>query len=339
MSASFKELSLILEAIKKDPDPFQNKALVTVVDLEGSGYRRVGARMLVGNDGRWTGAISGGCLEGHALRIARQVMRTGEPQLITYDTRTDTAAQDLGASLGCNGVLRVWIEPMTPDLKAFLNLLHTAFQGRERKWIARILEPKSSTWIEDSDLLPWQKEEGLQQIKKEGQTVMAAVEEVIPTIRLLIFGGGYDAEPLTRLANELGWRTTVTDDCAAKALPVRFPRAEQVVHLPREQAVDHLTPDQFTAAVLISHNYKYDLPYIGMLGPVKRFHRMNEEMGGILKGNPAIHAPIGLDIGGQTPFGIAMAIASEIKAVFAGRSAGKLKDRKGAIHPRKLKVS
>ena len=115
---------------------------------------------------------------------------------------------------------------------------------------------------------------------------------------------------------------TVTDDCGAKALPIRFPEAESVLQLQRERAVQELQPDRFTAAVLMSHNYGYDkailqelvgtdVAYIGLLGPRKRFDRMNAELGGVLDDNQAIHAPIGLDIGAQTPLEIAVAVEDD----------------------------
>lgn len=405
MSASHKEISNILAAIDKAsgisllgektdeggvvPSNSSQLALVTVVDLEGSGYRRVGARMLVHPDGNWVGAISGGCLEGHALRIARQVMRSGNPELIVYDTRTDEAAKSLGASLGCNGVLRVWIELVTDEVIEGLQRLKEAFYGSEKKWFLTPLDHRdhsdhndhnepvfgridlkakaenkrrveveanesgiaSGLGVQKGHALLTRKldfnREGIYSSKREDnpEWEQVMIESITPVIRLQIYGGGYDARPLTELGHQLGWQVTVTDDCAAKSIPSRFPKADRVVHLKREVAVTTLDPDEFTAVVLLSHNYPYDkhilndlltrdLTYIGILGPKKRFLRMNDEIGGKLSNRPEIHAPIGLDIGGETPFEIALAIVAEIKAVFAGRRAGMLKDRKGTIHSR-----
>ena len=61
-------------------------ALATVVYVEGSSYRRTGARMLVSEDGRWEGGISGGCLEGDALKKARLSILKGKANLAKYDT-------------------------------------------------------------------------------------------------------------------------------------------------------------------------------------------------------------------------------------------------------------
>ncbi len=358
MAASHSEIRNILAVLATTAQPMQAMALATVVDVEGSSYRRTGARMLIQDNGHWTGTISGGCLEGNALRRAREVMRTQMPQLAVYDTRSDENAKALGASLGCNGIIHVWIEPLTDIVVDGLRLLETAFKGSESVWFARKLQPGAQKIFaiagEDDAQLPKEAslrvEEGLQTILLADGEVQFAVENVQPALRLLIFGGGDDARPLCQLAAQMGWRVTVTDDCKAKALPLRFPEAEHVLQLDRNIATEALQPNAFTAAVLLSHNYAYDqaivtgllpfaLPYIGILGPRKRFDRMDAELGGILRDRAGLHAPIGLDIGAQTPFEIALAIIAEIQAVFAQRDAGFLKSRAGFIHERKAMLS
>lgn len=336
-------------------------ALATVIDVEGSSYRRIGARMLIQANGRWTGAISGGCLEGNALRRARQVMRSGVPELVVYDTRSDESAMEIGASLGCNGVIQVWIEPVQSGLLAYLAELESAFLADGETWFARVMEGNGVGKCEAGTYFKLaseglalagtllKREEGIQQIAVDGKPVLFTVEKVRPVVRLHIFGGGYDAQPLSRLAKGLGWLVTVTDDCAAKALPIRFPDADQVLQLKRDTAVAELQPDRFTAAVLLSHNYAYDKAilndlldrpclYIGILGPRKRFHRLDEEFGGRLSELPQLHAPVGLDIGAETPDEIALAVVAEIQAVQADRTGGKLKRRRGFIHERKAVV-
>ena len=109
-----------------------------------------------------------------------------------------------------------------------------------------------------------------------------------------------------------------------------------------------ITP--YTACVLMSHNYEYDrdvlkkliqtnTPYIGILGPRKRFDKMREEFlkDGIEMDNEMlsrIHSPIGLDIGAEAPDEIAVSIIAEIQSKFSHRSGGFLKYRNGPIHQR-----
>ena len=106
-----KEQKAIVEAFRKTDHTVRKVALATVVRVRGSSYRSPGARMLITDDGKWTGSISGGCLEGDALRKARKVMQDQEPQLVTYDTSEDSN-QNLGIGLGCNGIIDVLLEPV-----------------------------------------------------------------------------------------------------------------------------------------------------------------------------------------------------------------------------------
>src|SRR6478609_8900944 len=111
-----KELQDIVTAFDKATQQGKQTALATVVHVEGSSYRRAGARMLITEDGELTGAISGGCLEGDALRKARLVMAQQKPMLVTYDTTDDDDAK-LGVGLGCNGIIHILIEPVNAEDK------------------------------------------------------------------------------------------------------------------------------------------------------------------------------------------------------------------------------
>src|SRR3990170_1044103 len=122
-----KEQKAIIDAFQKTDLTQRKVALATVVQVRGSSYRSPGARMLIADDGKWVGSISGGCLEGDALRKARQVMTDNKPLTVTYDTREDSN-QNLGIGLGCNGVIDVLIEPVDPGnnhnpIKLFEKLL------------------------------------------------------------------------------------------------------------------------------------------------------------------------------------------------------------------------
>jgi xanthine/CO dehydrogenase XdhC/CoxF family maturation factor len=173
---------------------------------------------------------------------------------------------------------------------------------------------------------------------------------VQPAISLIIFGGGFDARPVSQIAKSLGWNVTVTDECVAHIAPLFFPGADKL-SLCHRQYVDrdfNITP--YTACVLMSHNYEYDrdvlrkllssaTPYIGILGPRKRFDKMIDELSqqGIqlsTDDHHRIHSPIGLDIGAETPDEIAISIISEIQGKFANRSGGFLKYRNAPIHQR-----
>ena len=364
-----KEISRILEVYGQLDVAQRKVALATVVWVEGSSYRRPGARMLISDDGRWEGAISGGCLEGDALRKARQVMLDGTPLLVTYDTMDDDA-NSLGVGLGCNGIIDVLIEPINPqDPHNPVALLREFVQRRDVRVMATVVKGNGDLLPGRRFVLTEENAEGVpawlagdaREVLLSGKpatrtfplpagTVDVFLERIDPGIELVIFGAGYDVIPLARLAREIGWQVTVTEDCIAHLAPKRFPPATCVLYADRHAVLDKITITDRTAAVLMSHNFKYDLavladllttavPYIGMLGPRKRFEKMLGEFEKAGKQFPEaalarVHAPVGLDVGAETPDEIALSVVAEVKAFFSRRPGGFLKDKPGPIHER-----
>src|SRR5258707_466331 len=105
-----KELRDILARVRQ-LGPDDQAVLATVVSLEGSGYRLPGARMLIAGDGSAIGTVSGGCLEADLLERAQKVFATGQPDVITYDTRSQDDSV-FSLNMGCNGILCVLLEPV-----------------------------------------------------------------------------------------------------------------------------------------------------------------------------------------------------------------------------------
>ncbi|HEX8061217.1 MAG TPA: XdhC family protein, partial [Cyclobacteriaceae bacterium] len=316
-----KDFKIILREFSK-VDLKKNKAAVaTVVRVRGSSYRSPGARMLITDDGRWVGSISGGCLEGDALRKARQVMIENKAITVTYDTNEDSN-QSLGIGLGCNGIIDVLIEPAADAIglySAIENIeqpvaLATAFDGR--KFLVHTDSiPNNSIEERLSSLF------GTRQSRTETiDGVDVFLELIQPGIKLIIFGGGFDARPVSQLAKSLGWEVEVTDECVAHIAPLFFPDADKLSLCQREFIDRDFNITPYTACVLMSHNYEYDrdvlkklvktkAPYIGIMGPRKRFDKMLSD--GVLLADDhvnRIHSPIGLDIGAEAPDEIAVAI-------------------------------
>lgn len=364
-----KEIARIVEVFGQIDFSHRKAALATVVWVEGSSYRRPGARMLITDDGRWEGAISGGCLEGDALRKARQVMRDGHPLVVTYDTMDD-GANSFGVGLGCNGIIDVLIEPIDPTHPQNpIAVLNDFVQQRDVWAVATILSSETDALQPgnrfvltgaSANVPDWLLAD-MQQVLSVGKPLTKSIEtgaggaqvfieRIDPGIELVIFGAGYDVISVARLARDLGWSVTVTDDCIAHLSPKRFPVQTCVVFSDRAAVLDQIPITNRTAAVLMSHNFNYDkavlerllttdVPYIGMLGPRKRFDKMQDEFvkDGIQFSQDAlgrVHAPIGLDLGAETPDEIALAIMAEIKAFFTRRTGGFLKNMDGPIHER-----
>lgn len=311
------EFQQLIRAYRNTDFSQRKAALATVVGLTGSGYRRPGARMYITDDGQWIGAISGGCLEGDALRKAREVMQSRQARLVTYDT-TDPEGENFGIGLGCNGVLDVLIQAIDPNDPA--NPLET---------LDRVMQERRPLTFET----PLPNEAGV------------FVEELKPDIQLLVFGGGYDAVPLVQLAKQIGWRVVVTDDCVAHLQPRRFGVADEMLAVQRDDIRRQLPIDGFSAAVLISHNFKYDkavlrellqtdIRYIGLLGPKKRGDALLDEVADLVspQDEKRLFWPVGLDVGADNPQEIALSILAEIQAVFRKATAQPLKFKNAPIH-------
>lgn len=369
-----KEFKSILDAVKGIDFSKQKAALATVVKVSGSSYRSPGARMLITDNGKWVGSISGGCLEGDALRKARQVMSSKEAMTVRYDTREESN-QNLGIGLGCNGVIDVLIEPLdASENSRTIDLFHHILATNQPVALAtvhngpanigeKLLIDQRGQQVSSfsNENLRETVETELIRIFDEKKTESKSfhvsnadyevfLELVVPNIKLMIFGGGFDARPVSQLAKALGWEVNVTDECVAHIAPIFFPDADKLSLCHREYIDREFDITPFTACVLMSHNYEYDrdvlrkiiespTPYIGILGPRKRFDKMLTEYassGLVLTPEQLsrVHSPIGLDIGAETPDEIALSIIGEIKGKFAHRSGGYLKYRQGPIHDR-----
>ncbi len=363
------ELNNIIEAYQQTDFTGRKAALATVVKVTGSSYRSPGARMYITDDGRWVGSISGGCLEGDALRKARKVMSSGLSKMITYDT-TEDENNSLGVGLGCNGIIHILLEPIN-ELNNPIKLLQSIQLMEHESAMATVYE-SSIDELKVGDKILWNEQEELGQkstckqliiddllngIKNNGartktysienKSCSVFLEVFQPPIDLLIFGGGFDSQPVAKFAQQLGWNVTVLDECVAHLLPINFPDA-QLSGCQRDEVTRNIVVKPFSAAVLMSHNYYYDLEvlkqllpteikYIGILGPKKKGDKMLDELESnnikLTKWDThRIHNPIGIDIGADSPEEIAFSIIAEIKAKFSGRSSGFLKYKTGPIH-------
>jgi len=310
-----KEIKDIVAAYAAIEREGKQAVLATVVHVEGSSYRSPGARMLISEEGELTGAISGGCLEGDALRKALLVLQQQKPMLATYDTSDEDDAV-IGVGLGCNGIIRVLLEPLLPfDPSNPIHLLREAIKKREElvliaffslhdKWSelqgTRLLVRKNAeipplpflagvSLKEEVDLVfDHQCAQFLITHTVFQEEIHIFIEYMPPNIALIIGGAGNDVFPLVQLATLLGWEITLVDGRPNYANERRFANCTLVIAAP-EQALAGLTIDARTAFVLMSHNYHYDkgmlgflaayeVPYIGILGPKKKTERMIQEL-------------------------------------------------------------
>ena len=302
-----KALQQIIQRVAENPA--QPWALATLVQTEGSTYRKPGARLLVEPDGATLGVLSGGCLEEEIGRQGGNVIRDGSPLLLSFDTRR---------LYGCDGLLKILVEPLPAAGDKGNLITHIGRSLRDRK-ISRVRTcfegSKLGSEIVASDVL----------LSERSGVFIQTLE--LP-IRLLLFGTGPEVEPITHLATTLG--------CVV----------ERFGH-PSELAQDFRTDNQ-TAAVVMNHNFGRDLlslhrllplqlRYVGLLGPKKRHAEILAQLSEYApfdfnRAAENLFAPAGLDIGSEAPEEIALSIMAEVAAVLSGRVGGFLRERNASIH-------
>jgi xanthine dehydrogenase accessory factor len=367
-----KEISEIVKAYHASLSTGRKAALATVVHVEGSSYRRAGARMLVDDEGHMTGAISGGCLEGDALRKAQLVIAKGQPAIVVYDTSDEDDAT-IGVQLGCAGVIHVLFEPMGvshPIIAWFEQLMATRAasvlmtiypQDRTQKPLGAAMLMKADGTMEHAmpaSLLQSSRDIALRTmaegrsihlpVEHEGSMQMVFAEYIPPPVSLVVVGAGNDAIPLVQMGTELGWDVRVVDGRSTHARPERFTGACQVLVRKPEQVLEGMEVDDRTFFVLMTHNYRYDLAmlkalvytkaaYIGVLGPRKKLERMLDELrqeGMVITEEmmERIYGPVGLELGAETSSEIALSVTAEILRLVRGGTGASLRTRTEPIH-------
>jgi xanthine dehydrogenase accessory factor len=358
-----KEIREILKEVAALPAG-EKAVLATVVDLKGSGYRLPGARMLIKANGDATGTVSGGCLEADVMERAKRVLATGRAEVFTYDT---TSHEDsvFSLNMGCRGVMRILMEAVDRT-NGTVGTIRKVYEDRKPVCGAVVIRSEveplpvgrriacGETIAQLPTIVPdlqtfSDSRSNYETVTYEvaGSLVEVAFERISPPVQLFILGGGADAVPLAETAYGLGWHVNVCDHRAAFLTETRFPNCDALVSLDRDIAPEW-DVDELTAFVLMNHNYERDkamLPgalaskalYVGALGPKKRTQQILEELGNPFSAEQLsrLRSPAGLDIGGDTPEAIAIAIIAEIQSVLKGRTGGPLRERNAPIYDRK----
>lgn len=302
-----KALQQIIKCVAENPS--QPWALATLVQTEGSTYRMPGARLLVERNGKTLGVLSGGCLEEEIGRYGQDVIATGSPVLLSFDTRR---------LYGCDGRLKILVEPVSAAERNG-NLITEIGRRLRNRQLCRIRTCFEGDVL-GSELLP------TDALLTERRGVF--IETVPLPIRLLLFGSGPEIEPLGQFTENLGWVI------------------EHFVH-PSELSED-FQPDAQTAALVMNHHFGRDLlaldrlltiqlRYVGLLGPRKRHAELLARLSeyrplDFTASARNLFAPAGLDIGSEAPEEIALAIVSEVAAVLSNRMGGFLREHRSESH-------
>ena len=335
MTHEFKKIIKEYQIAKEDEI---RCVLATVVNLEGSSYRRPGVRMLIRADNKMIGAVSGGCVEKEVLFQAQSVFEKNTPKLMTYDGRY---------RLGCEGILYILLEPFFPNESVLAEFEKTIKERKPFKLSTSYqkefgdLKHYGTSITLNAQIFNFNPETAKQENAPHFEQNMEACK------RLLIIGGEHDAVQLSHFALSMGWEVSVAVTPKEDKSKSDFRGIDMLLNFePENLPLENV--DANTAVVLMTHSYVKDLKYLmvlkktkpmylGLLGPAKRREKLlatllEEDMDIELDFVEGIYGPAGLNIGAETPQEIAISILSEILTVIRNTKPIMLKDKEKRIH-------
>jgi xanthine dehydrogenase accessory factor len=364
----------VMRAARRFIEEDRRGVLATIVGVEGSAYRRPGAKMIIPEDGEGIGHITAGCLEDEVQRIAAEVIEAGQPRLETYDLM-DGDDDVWGLGVGCNGVIDILLEPLDesyrPAVEAFdaggrIGVLTVLPGGSAPEGARAYYDPETAELTAD-DAFPEDAavalEDAAASLADQGRAETVTVETDAGDVRvfvdgiaappeLVVFGTGHDVGPIAELGARNDFRVTVVGFRGAVDIEQRFPDAAET-HTATAARLREDLPVEFddrTYAVLATHNFvddrlalaellETDAPYVGLMGPHDRFEEMlaefrEEDVEFSADQLDRVYTPIGLNLGGGEPYQIATSIIAEVLAVHNGREPIHLREREGHIHDR-----
>ncbi len=345
--------------------PGRRAAVATLVATKGSSPREAGAKMWVDDAGGIVGAVTiGGCVDARVIEVSREVLAERVPRVIDMDLGEEDAA---ALGMTCAGSVEVLVEPYDPESpndpvrRTLAMAASEVAAGRQVMIVAPLGGATGRLIVREStqragtlgtpELDMAASAEAIERLQSgisgvadvvtPAGTVRCYFERHAPPPTLTVFGATHVAQPLAEMARLLGLRVVVVDGRDAFATPARFPGVDELlVGMPSEIAAK-LVLGPTSMVVLLSHDYKYDLPvlrtvlesraaYIGCLGSARRGKAMLEflaEQGVKPEHLARVRIPVGLDIGAKSPAEIALSVLGEALAVTRGASGGSMRDR------------
>ena len=321
----------------------QSIALATVIQTWGSSPRRAGAKMALTPDGKITGSVSGGCVEGAVFEAGVEVLKSNHPQLLHFGVVDETAWE---VGLACGGSIDIFVKPLDPG---FFDALRAVLLEEQPAAVISVVRGPDELFgcellvREDGSVtgslhvnLDQQAIDVARDSMTQGEShrvmlnedVEVFVEVILPPPTLIAVGGVHITIALLALAKSLGYRTIVVDPRTAFGNEERFPNVDRLIQLWPQEAFEQIPITRSTAIAMLTHDPKLDDPalkialpspafYVGALGSkttqAKRRQRLLEA--GLTEQQlDHLHGPIGLDIGAGTPEEIAMSVMAEIVA-------------------------
>jgi xanthine dehydrogenase accessory factor len=323
----------VLEAARAWLDQDGRVALATVVGTWGSAPVPIGGQLVIAEDGRFEGSVSGGCVEGEVIAEAEDILSTGKPKTMDFGVADETAWQ---VGLPCGGQIRVFVERL--DKADGLPLIKRALDARtNRRGLivrTRLIDGRREIFGRDDVSADAQVRQHLESGESElletpeGEVFLHAM---VPPARVLIIGATHIGQMLAQLVKLAGYEVVVIDPRTAFAAEARFPGIRLDTQWPQD-TIPKIGLDHYTAVVALAHvghiddealklALRSDCFYVGALGSrrnhAKRMQRLKEA--GFTEAElKRLHAPIGINIGAQSPPEIAISIMAQLVLALRG---------------------
>lgn len=334
------EIKYLFETLIKWQQSGKKAVFVSVVALEGSSYRRPGVRMIISEDGDYSGAVSGGCVENEIERQSQSVFQSGKAKIMTYDGRM---------RIGCEGIIHILIEPVFISDELYSDF-RSALKAREKFTIDAYYYQDVGEYNHAGTMITLNR-------KRYSLNPSFTPEQINdhecfsqtfdPLFQLYIFGAEHDAVQLSQAASLLGWQVTIVASADESKSCDYFPGAASLIS-PAYDNIDLSALDEHTAIVLMTHSFSKDVQYLlslkdmkpaylGILGSVNRRERV---LDALLDYSPdvstdfleQIHGPAGINVGAETASEIAVSILAEILSVVRSQEPVALREKIGSIH-------
>ncbi len=343
----------LLDFFKARSSSGQPMVLATVYETVGSTYSKAGGQMLIDSAGNFCGMLSGGCLEGDLVERARRVIQSGTVETVSYELGADDELWGLG--VGCDGTMRILLQPITRQnayqpFSAIADLIdsgktaHVAIViSAETPTISvgasMLLQEDGRACFGTDDALADAIECRFAECAAVSSSSLATPDgncivlftHIAPAPALLVLGAGLDAEPVARIARELGWRCTMYDHRPAYIESRALPAGVTALCHPVDDLPSQVALDEFDLAIVMSHHLASDrsylrqlaasrIGYIGLLGPAGRRDRLLNELAGAAEAlDSRLHGPAGIDLGGRGPGPIALSILAGMQRYLSQR--------------------
>ena len=326
----------IYEAVEDYLSRGRGGAIATIIKKTGAAPREAGAKMFIGDDGRFFGTVGGGCVEAEVWQAAKDVARKGKVKLLHYSLDNRLVEEE---GMICGGNVDIFIEPVLERCKnVYAAARDLEERGKDALIVTRFSETTFFKGLVGPDGAVTGDDPGEEiralfgsYLKEAGPVVGDGIliEPTTPSSLLYLFGAGHISQYVSKAATMVDFNVVVVDDRDEFANRERFPEAREIIVDDFARALEALRFRGSEYVAIVTRGHKHDAlvleevlkkpaHYVGMIGSKRKSALILEHLrrkGVDDQTLKSVYAPIGVDINAQTPQEIAISIVAQLIAV------------------------